>query len=131
MGDDFSGYKALFAKGVTEVGCMAHARRKVVELHVANKSTLTATAIELIGQLYRFERHILGLTAEDRLEQRRSRAAPVGKTLHEWLTAQRIELTDGTATAKAVDYSVNRWAALTRSLHGPRLQMPHRWTPTR
>ena len=47
--DDFSGYKALFALGVTEVGCMAHARRKFVELHAANKSTLAVTAIELIG----------------------------------------------------------------------------------
>jgi len=26
--DDYSGYKALFAQGVTEAGCLAHARRK-------------------------------------------------------------------------------------------------------
>ena len=30
--DDFSGYKALFRDGVTEAGCMAHARRKFHEL---------------------------------------------------------------------------------------------------
>jgi len=30
--DDFSGYKGLFELGVTEVGCMAHARRKFHEL---------------------------------------------------------------------------------------------------
>ena len=30
MVDDFSGYKALFAAGVVELGCMAHARRKFV-----------------------------------------------------------------------------------------------------
>ena len=48
--DDYSGYKALFLdSGITEVGCMAHARRKFVELHLANKSTLAATAIEFIG----------------------------------------------------------------------------------
>jgi transposase len=29
--DDFSGYKACFEMGVTEVGCMAHARRKFHE----------------------------------------------------------------------------------------------------
>lgn len=39
--DDYSGYKALFLEGaITEAGCMAHARRKFVELHLANKSTL-------------------------------------------------------------------------------------------
>jgi transposase len=43
--DDFSGYKALFAKGVTEAGCMAHARRKFMELHQANQSDLAATAL--------------------------------------------------------------------------------------
>ncbi len=50
--DDYSGYKALFLdRVITEVGCMAHARRKFVELRLANKNALAATAIELIGQL--------------------------------------------------------------------------------
>src|SRR5690606_21507225 len=31
--DDYSGYKALFRQGVTEAGCMAHARRKFHELY--------------------------------------------------------------------------------------------------
>ncbi|GAD21997.1 hypothetical protein AVS7_01757 [Acidovorax sp. MR-S7] len=35
--DDFSGYKALIASGVTEVGCLAHARRKFFDLHAANR----------------------------------------------------------------------------------------------
>ena len=43
--DDFSGYEALLALGVTEVGCMAHARRKFVELHLSGKSAIAATAI--------------------------------------------------------------------------------------
>ena len=30
--DDFSGYKALMATGVPEVGCLAHARRKFFDL---------------------------------------------------------------------------------------------------
>ena len=119
--DDFSGYKALFALGVTEVGCMAHARRKFVELHVANKSTLAQTAIELIGQLYGLERDIRDKNAEHRLQQRRSRAAPIAQALHDWLIAQRGKVPNGTATARAIDYSLNRWAALTRYLDDARL----------
>ena len=119
--DDFSGYKALFIQGVTEAGCMAHARRKFIELHIANKSTVAATAIELIGQLYGIEREVKDLPPEQRLQERRTRATPIAQALHGWLTAQRVKVTDGTATAKAIDYSLNRWAALTRYLDDPRL----------
>ncbi|SIQ60330.1 IS66 C-terminal element [Pseudacidovorax sp. RU35E] len=120
--DDFSGYKALFALGVTEVGCMAHARRKFVELHVANKSSIAATALGLFGQLYQVERDIQVLSdSAARLEQRCERAIPIAQTLHEWLIAQRDKIPSGTATANALDYSLNRWAALTRYLHDARL----------
>lgn len=118
--DDFSGYKALFARGITEVGCMAHARRKFVELHVANKSSIAATALDLIGQLYQVERDIQALDAE-RLAQRRNRAGPIAQTLHAWLSAHRAKVPMGTATANALDYSLNRWTALTRYLHDARL----------
>jgi hypothetical protein len=47
--DDFSGYKALFALGVTEAGCMAHARRKFVELHVANKRATLGNCCHIEG----------------------------------------------------------------------------------
>jgi transposase len=42
--DDFAGYKALIARGVTEVGCLAHARRKFFDLHAANKSQIAEFA---------------------------------------------------------------------------------------
>lgn len=119
--DDFSGYKALFDQGVVEVGCMAHARRKFVELHTANKSSIAGTALELIRQLYQVERDITAADAETRLRIRRERAAPAAASLHEWLTAQRQRVPDGSATGKALDYSLNRWAALTRYLEDPRL----------
>ena len=35
-------------------------------------------------------------------------------TLHEWLTLHRQRATDGTAIARASDYSLARWAALVR-----------------
>ena len=42
--DDFSGYKALFALGMTEVGCLAHARRKFHELWKNHQSTVAEAA---------------------------------------------------------------------------------------
>ncbi len=50
--DDFAGYKAGFEKGMIEIGCMAHARRKFFDLHMANKSQLAEQALHSIGGLY-------------------------------------------------------------------------------
>jgi hypothetical protein len=53
--DDYSGYKALIAKGVTEAGCMAHARRKFFELQEHGQSQIAGEALERIAALYAIE----------------------------------------------------------------------------
>ena len=45
----------------------------------------------------------------------------MANTLHEWLLAHHAIVPDGSATARAIDYSLNRWSALTRYLQDPRL----------
>jgi hypothetical protein len=100
---------------------MAHARRKFMELHLANKSHIAATPLALIGQLYGIERELKEAPPATRLEQRQAQAAPVAARLHEWLVLHRIKVPDGTAIAKAIDYSLNRWVALTRYLADPAL----------
>ncbi len=119
--DDYSGYKQSFANGVTEIGCMAHARRKFVDLHVAGKSQIAEQAIDLIGQLYQVEREAQSLTAEERQRLRDTRARPLADALHRWMLAHREKIPNGSATAKALDYSLKRWAALTRYLDDGRL----------
>ncbi len=112
--DDYGGYKACFAGGVTEVGCMAHARRKFMDLLVANQSSLAQTALDLMGQLYGIERRVKDESADKRLQVRQSESAAIADQLHRWLKAQRQRVPDGTASAKAMDYSLKRWVALTR-----------------
>ena len=114
--DDYSGYKASFGQGVTEVACMAHARRKFFELHEASKSTLAATALEQIGRLYEIERQAKGLDCQQRHILRQQSAKPIADNMHTWLVANRQKVPDGTATAKAIDYSLKRWGALIRYL---------------
>jgi hypothetical protein len=92
-----------------------------VELHLANKSMLAAAAIEFIGQLYGIEREVKDLPADDRLRKRRTRAAPVAQVLHKRLLEFRPKVPDGSATAKAIDYSLHRWSALARYLVDPAL----------
>jgi hypothetical protein len=47
--------------------------------------------------------------------QRATRAiTPVADALHQWLRAAAQKVPEGSATIKAIDYSLNRWQALTR-----------------
>lgn len=112
--DDFSGYKQLMAQGVTEVGCLAHARRKFFDLHTAHKSLVAQRALEQIAHVYEIERELKTCSAEERQRLRQERSKPLLDALHAWLLLTRQKVTDGTATAKALDYSLRRWQALTR-----------------
>jgi len=112
--DDFSGYKACFELGVTEVGCLAHARRKFHELWANHGSQLGEQALKFFQALYDIEREVQDLQAEDRRRIRQARSHPVAQALHQWLGQQRQLVPNGSATARAIDYSLKRWDALTR-----------------
>jgi hypothetical protein len=78
--DDFAGYKAGFEKGMTEIGCMAHARRKFFDLHVANKSQLAEQALHSIGGLYEVERQARDMSDEDRWRIRQEKSGTVSES---------------------------------------------------
>jgi transposase len=42
---DFAGYKEGFKQGIIEIGCMAHARRKLFDLHAAHQRQLAEYAL--------------------------------------------------------------------------------------
>jgi hypothetical protein len=69
-----------------------------------------------IAEIYRLERKLSALTSEERLASRRSDAKPLWTDLHEWLRLERGRVPDGSATAKALNYSLNHWEALTHNL---------------
>ncbi|WP_425057087.1 IS66 family transposase [Rhodoferax ferrireducens] len=114
--DDFSGYKQLMAQGVTEVGCLAHARRKFFDLHASNKSQIAHSALEQIARVYDIEREVKELLPDERRRIRQEKSKPLLDALHQWMILNRQKITDGSATAKALDYSLRRWSALTRFL---------------
>lgn len=111
--DDFAGYKAGFELGVTEIGCMAHARRKFFDLHATNKSQVAEKALHYIAALYEVEREVRELEPGGRQRIRQEKAAPIADALHTWMIAQRQLVPEGSAIAKALDYSLKRWIALT------------------
>jgi transposase len=125
--DDYAGYKAGFATGITEVGCWAHARRKFHELTEQSQSPIAEKALKYIGLLYDLERQISDKPPEERQRVRDTQARPIIEQLRDWLVGQRSQLTDGTRTAKAIDYSLKRWTALVRYLDDDQLPIDNNW----
>jgi transposase len=115
--DGYAGYDKTLALGQRcYAGCWAHARRKFDELFKANASEVAAQAIRRIACLYRIEADGRDLGPQQRLAMRQLRSEPLCKELHIWLRLERSRVLDGSAIAKAIDYTLNRWAALTRWL---------------
>ena len=120
MVDDYSGYKALFANGVTELGCWAHARRKFVDLHKASGSQIAQQAIGRIAGLYQIEAKARDLDDGARHELRQGYATPLVHDLKNWLDTIRPAVAGNSGTANAIDYTLRRWAALKRYLEDGR-----------
>jgi transposase len=114
MVDDFGGYKALFTQGVTELGCLAHARRKFFDLNAAQENSIAQEALVRIAALYAIEAQGRDMTAAQRTQLRQEQAQPLLQSLHDWLLKTRITVANGGGTAKAMDYSLKRWAAYSR-----------------
>jgi transposase len=112
MVDDYAAYTALFTEGVTELACLAHARRKFFDLYAANQSLVAAEALRRIGELYEVERLATGMDAARRLQLRQAHARPKLDALRTWLIQTRLTVANGGGTAKALDYSIRRWPAL-------------------
>jgi transposase len=107
--------------------CLAHARRKFDELIKDNLSPVGTQALQRIAALYQIERQVKALTVEERLAIRQSSSKPLSEDLHEWLKLQRQRVPEGSATAKAIDYSLNRWAALSTYLADANVQIDNNW----
>jgi transposase len=93
---------------------MAHARRKFHDLYANHSSELAEEALRYFSALYEIEglSREQKLDAQGRLQLRQQRSKPIAEALRQWLTRQRGQVPDGSATAKAIEYSLGRWAAL-------------------
>ena len=116
VSDDYAGYHALHRRGVVAAFCMAHARRKLFEAHALNGSEIAAQAVMLIAKLYEIERDARELDPDARHALRQLHSKPIADVLRAWLLSKRQTLAKADVTARAIDYSLSNWAALTRFL---------------
>ena len=125
--DGFSGYNANTNKGVTSAQCMAHARRKFNDLWANHRSEVGRKALRHHQCLFRIEREIEDLPSDERRRIRQRKSRRVLVVFHRWLLAQRQLVPPGSATIKAIDYSLKRWKELTRFVDDGDVPISNNW----
>ena len=110
--DDYVGYKALFTNGRTEIGCLAHSRRKFHDLWVNHKSAVAEEALKFFAAVYEVEQ-AQALSARATAASRPAIAADHGQAARVARCGE-AERPTAPAIAKAIDYSLKRWPALIR-----------------
>lgn len=85
----YSGFNELFEPNKAhEVACMAHVRRKFVDVFKAQGSAIAEEAIKRITDLYKVEKEARGRPPAERAGLRQQKSKPVFDDLEEWLHAQ-------------------------------------------
>lgn len=96
--------------------CAAHARRNFEELTHDGTSVVGLEAVRRFAHIYGVEAQLKDLSDDERRAQRQQLAKPLWEELRRWLQLERRLVADGGPTAKAIDYTLGHWAALTRHL---------------
>jgi len=115
--DAYGGYDGIYhSENVTEVACWAHARRKFYDAQDSDGER-AAQVLTLIGELYAIEREAKEDAA--RLQVRQERSLPVLTRIKAWLDTEQGSVLPRSPMAKAIQYALNQWDALTTyTTHG-------------
>jgi transposase len=124
--DAYAGFNRLYEadrKGgpIIEAACWAHARRKFFDVARISQAPIAGEAVARIDALFAIEREITGLAVQQRVGVRTERSRSFVTALESWLREQRARISKNSDTGKAIDYSLKRWAALSRFLDDGRL----------
>jgi transposase len=124
--DAYAGYGELYQATrkpapIVELPCWSHARRKFYELATLKKAPIAIEAVRRIDALFAIEREINGLAPQARLAVRQERSRPLVTDLEAWLRTERTKLSSKNPVAKAIQYSLKRWAAMIRFLDDGRV----------
>lgn len=111
--DGYAGFEGLYRTGkIREVACMAHIRRKFVDVHKSQGSGLAEEAIRRIAELYAIEKEARGQPPDQRVRIRQANAKPLFDDLDIWLKAQLTRISGKTPLAGAIRYAITRMKRL-------------------
>ena len=107
--DGYTGFNDLFAKNsVHEMACMAHVRRKFVDIFQSQGLETAEEAIRRIALLYAVEKAARGKPPDERVALRQRDAKLVFDELEVWLGAQLTCISGKSELAKAIRYALGR-----------------------
>lgn len=131
--DAYGGYDGIYATGVTEVACWAHARRKFFEAKETDGAR-AAQMLEFARRLYAVEdeakakvadllKHNPAAPKDERHEViralRQEKGQPVLTEIKGWLDREKEIVLPRSPMAQAIGYTLNQWDALCRYVeHG-------------
>jgi transposase len=111
--DGYAGFNELYrAGGVREVACLAHIRRKFVDVFQSESSVIAEEAIKRIAGLYAVEKEGRGRPPEERVRLRQAQAKSILDELETWLSAQLPRISSKSELAKAIRYALVRMRKL-------------------
>lgn len=107
----YAEFEDLYRSGdIHEVACMAHVRRKFVDIHRAQGSAIANEAIRRIAQLYAVEKEVRGSPPDHRVQIRQAKAKPIFDDLEGWLHTQLPSISGKSPLAGAIRYALTRMA---------------------
>lgn len=107
--DVCAGFNNVFGKDqASEVACMAHIRRKFVDVQQPSGSAIVEEAIKRIAQLYCVEKEVRSQSPEARVALRQANTKPVFDDLEAWLPAQLPKISGKSPLANAIRYALGR-----------------------
>ena len=87
--DGYAGFNKLYGhEKAKEMACMAHIRRKFVDIFEAQGSAIAGEAIERIAQLYKIEKQVRGSPPDERVAMRQKHSKAILDDLESWLSKQ-------------------------------------------
>jgi len=111
--DAYGGYDGIYATGVIEVACWAHARRKFFDAKETDGAR-AAAMLEMVQELYKLEHEARGLSDDARRLLRQQKAVSILAKIKAWLDEQQNLVLPRSPMAQAIGYTLNQWAALCR-----------------
>jgi len=107
--DGYAGFNGLFGEDkASEVACMAHIRRKFVDVQQSQGSAIAEEAIKRIAKLYGIEKEARGCSPTERVAIRQKKAKQIFDDLETWLHAQLPKISGKSPLARAIRYALSR-----------------------
>jgi len=108
-GKGYAGINELYRSGGScEVACLAHIRRKFVDIVQSQASPIAEEVIKRIAGRYAVEKQAQGQSPEKRAQLRQSHATPILDGLEARLEAQLPRISGNSELAEAIRYALAR-----------------------